>query len=96
MRLAKMMGRQWDEAAHDALDRMRRAHQRGSGCYLTAEMIQSLGLTVLGELWSDERPTTPNTANRPLPVARRARQRGDDKLSSDPRRRRTKLLVPDC
>jgi hypothetical protein len=85
MRLAKMVGKQWDEVAHDALDRMRRAHQRGLGCYLTAEMIQSLALTHLAELWGDERPTTPNTVNRPLPVARRTRQRGADKLSSDPR-----------
>ena len=51
-----MLAKQWDEAAQDALDRMRRAHQRGSGCYLTAEMIQSLALTSIGEVWSDERP----------------------------------------
>ena len=79
-----MVGKQWDEAAHHALYMMRGAHQRGSGCYLTAEMIQSLALTHLGELL----PTTPNTANRPLQVARRARQRGANKLSGDARRRR--------
>src|SRR5437868_13943015 len=88
-----MVAKQWDEAAQDALDRMRRAHRRGSGCYLTAEMIQSLALTSIGEVWSDERPARPTTVSRPLPVARRARQRGADKLSSDPRRRRAKLLL---
>jgi hypothetical protein len=91
-----MVDEQWDEPAQDALDRMRRAHQRGSGCYLTAEMIQSLALTFIGELWSDERPKPPNTGKHPLPVTRRARQRGADKLSSDPRRRRAKLRLPDC
>ena len=91
-----MVAKQWDEAAQDALDRMRRAHRRGSGCYLTAEMIQSLALTSIGEVWSDERPARPTTVIRPLPVARRARQRGADKLSSDPRRRRAKLRLPDC
>jgi hypothetical protein len=51
--------KQWDEAAQDALDRMHRAHGRGTGCHLTAEMIQSLALTAIGEIWSDERPTAP-------------------------------------
>jgi hypothetical protein len=91
-----MVAKQWDEAAQDALDRLHRAHQRGSGCYLTAEMVQSLAVTFLGQVWSDERPKSPNRDERPLPVARRARQRGADKLSSDPRRRREKLSLPDC
>jgi hypothetical protein len=51
--------KQWDEAAQDALDRMHRAHGRGTGCHLTAEMIQSLALTAIGEIWSGERPTAP-------------------------------------
>jgi hypothetical protein len=38
---------------------MHRAHGRGTGCHLTAEMIQSLALTAIGEVWSDERPTAP-------------------------------------
>ena len=95
--MVNTVGKEWDEAAQDALDRMRRAHQRGSGCYLTAEMIQSLALTSIGELWGDERPSTRNAVNRPLQVARRARQRGADKLSGDPRRRRrAKLGAPNC
>lgn len=44
--------------AHDALDRMRRAHQRGTGCHLTAEMIAALGVTFLGQAWSEDRPST--------------------------------------
>jgi hypothetical protein len=43
-------------AAHDALNRMRRAHERGTGCHLTAEMVASLGLSFLGETWSDDDP----------------------------------------
>lgn len=39
--------------AHAALDRMRRAHKRGTGCHLTAEMIDELSLTVVGSLWDD-------------------------------------------
>lgn len=42
------------EQAHAALDRMRRAHARGTGCHLTAEMIRDLGLTFLGETWGEE------------------------------------------
>jgi hypothetical protein len=51
--------KQSDEAAQDALDRTHRAHGRGTGCCLTAEMIQSLALTAIGEIWSGERPTAP-------------------------------------
>ena len=43
---------------HDALDRMRRAHERGTGCHLTAEMIGALGCTFLAQTWSEERPAT--------------------------------------
>ena len=51
--------KQSDEAARDALTRMHRANRRGTGCHLTADMLQSLALTVIGEMWSDERPTAP-------------------------------------
>lgn len=44
--------------AHDALNRMRRACERGTGCHLTAEMIQSLGLTMVAEMWGEEDPRT--------------------------------------
>lgn len=39
--------------AHDALDRMRRACKRGTGCHLTADMISALEVTVVGSLWND-------------------------------------------
>lgn len=45
-------------AAHDALNRMKRAYERGTGCHLTAKMVASLGLSFLGETWSDEDPRT--------------------------------------
>jgi hypothetical protein len=44
------------DKAQDALDRMRRAHQRGTGCHLTAEMIQELSVTVVGAMWGQPRP----------------------------------------
>ena len=44
------------DPAQDALNRMRRANQRGSGCRLTAEMIASLSLTLIGKMWSDDDP----------------------------------------
>lgn len=46
----------WDDVAQDALNRMRRAHNRGTGCHLTAEMIANLSITVIGEIWSQEDP----------------------------------------
>lgn len=42
--------------AHDALNRMKRASDRGTGCYLTAEMIERLSVTFMGELWSSPDP----------------------------------------
>ena len=42
--------------AHDALNRMKRAHQRGTGCHLTAEMIHSLSVTVIGSMWAEDDP----------------------------------------
>lgn len=46
----------WNAPAHEALDRMRRASRRGTGCHLTAEMIRSLGLTSIGQIWTEENP----------------------------------------
>lgn len=42
--------------AQQALDRMKRAYERGTGCLLTREMIQELNLTVIGEMWAQENP----------------------------------------
>lgn len=36
-----------------ALLRMKRAHERGTGCHLTAEMLQALSVTLVGEWWSE-------------------------------------------
>lgn len=45
--------------AHDALNRMRRAYNRGTGCHLTAEMIEALGRTFLAERWEEADPRQP-------------------------------------
>ena len=36
-----------------ALRRMRRASERGTGCHLTAEMIDALSSSTLAEWWSN-------------------------------------------
>lgn len=41
------------EVAKQALTRMRRAHDRGTGCRLTADEIVCLGTTIVGQLWSE-------------------------------------------
>ena len=51
------------DAAQDALNRMSRAHKRQTGCTLTAEMIEALGRTFMGELWGDTDPRTTETRN---------------------------------
>lgn len=43
-------------AAHDALNRMRRAADRGTGCRLTAEMVQSLIITIIGQMAFEDDP----------------------------------------
>lgn len=45
--------------ANDAFDRMKRAHERGTGCHLTAEMIEALSISFLGEVWDEERTPEP-------------------------------------
>ena len=45
--------------AHDALNRMRRAAERGTGCHLTAEMVQALSVTVIGSMWVEPDPRNP-------------------------------------
>lgn len=44
------------DEANDALSRMKRAYQRGTGCRLTPEMIQSLGVSLIGQIWNDDDP----------------------------------------
>jgi hypothetical protein len=54
--------------AHDALNRIQRAHERGTGCYLTAEMVEALSLTYLGEIWSEPDPRKVSKAFELQPV----------------------------
>lgn len=42
--------------AHEALERLRRASDRGTGCHLTADMIASLELTIVGQMWREHDP----------------------------------------
>ncbi|MBY3162079.1 hypothetical protein HFO65_15705 [Rhizobium laguerreae] len=44
------------DLAHKALDRMKRASDRGTGCHLTAEMIAALSVTFLGQTWDEPAP----------------------------------------
>jgi hypothetical protein len=43
-------------AAQDALNRMRRAHNRGTGCRLTADMIHALSCSMIGQMWEETDP----------------------------------------
>ncbi len=45
----------FQSAVDDALDRMKRAHGRRTGCRLTADMIEALSVTAFGQLWNAER-----------------------------------------
>lgn len=45
------------DGAQQALTRMRKAYDKGKGCFLTAAMIQSLNLTVFAETWAEADPT---------------------------------------
>jgi hypothetical protein len=44
------------DGAQNAVNKMRRAHKRGTGCHLTAEEIFSLSLTHIGEAWEEDDP----------------------------------------
>jgi hypothetical protein len=41
-------------AAQDALNRMRRASERGTGCHLTADMIAALTCSIVGQMWGED------------------------------------------
>lgn len=47
------------DGAQNALNRMKRAYERGTGCHLTKEMIASLGVTRVAEWWEQEDPRLP-------------------------------------
>lgn len=44
-RIARLQG--------EALSRMRRASERGTGCHLTADMIGALSVSILAEWWGN-------------------------------------------
>ena len=44
------------DKAHDALNRMKRAYDRETGCRLTAEEIDALAVTIIGDIWSQSDP----------------------------------------
>lgn len=52
----------WSDGVHDALNRMKRACDRGTGCHLTAGMVSSLALSVVGSLWNEEDPRKKSTS----------------------------------
>lgn len=41
---------------NDALNRLRRAHHRGTGCHLTRDMIIALSCSFIGEVWASDDP----------------------------------------
>lgn len=55
------------DGAHDALNKMQRAHRRGTGTHLTREEVQSLALTIIGDLWGQPDPRKPSNAEGKLP-----------------------------
>ncbi len=49
------------DGAQQALDRMKRAYERGTGCRLTADMIGSLAVSMIGQMWSEKAPNHPTS-----------------------------------
>lgn len=56
---------EYADGIHDALNRMKRAHDRGTGCHLTAEMVRSLGVSGLAQTWSEPDPREQRKEPRP-------------------------------
>lgn len=44
------------DTMQDVLNKMKRAHDRGTGCRLTAEDIHALSVTMIGQWWSQDDP----------------------------------------
>lgn len=40
----------------DAINRMRRAYERGTGCHLTADMISAMETSIFGSIWWEDDP----------------------------------------
>jgi hypothetical protein len=45
-----------DGWAQDALNKLRQAEKRGTGCHLSADEVFAMSLTRFGELWADADP----------------------------------------
>jgi hypothetical protein len=44
------------DTMQDVLNKMARAHKRGTGCRLTADDIHALSVTMIGQWWSQPDP----------------------------------------
>jgi hypothetical protein len=44
------------DGAQDAISKLCRAEKRGTGCRLTAQEVQSLALTSIGQMWNEPDP----------------------------------------
>lgn len=61
--------------AQQALNKLRRAHSRGTGTRLTREEVRSLSLTLIGEMWEQDDPRINGERNEPvLPSERQAHE----------------------
>lgn len=49
----------WGAGTQNALNKMRRAHERGTGCHLTADEIRSMSVSLIGQIWSEDDPRHP-------------------------------------
>lgn len=63
---------------HDALNRMRRASERGTGCRLTAEMIASLAISTIGQMWGEKDPRHEDENPRPRRAADLGKEVADE------------------
>jgi hypothetical protein len=51
---------------HDAMNRLRRAENRGTGCHLTADMVAGLGMKY-SEVWQEDDPRNESNSNNEPP-----------------------------
>jgi hypothetical protein len=54
------------DVVQDVLNKMARAHKRGTGCRLTADEIHALSVTMIGQWWGqpDERAASQEAAEQ--------------------------------
>lgn len=63
--------------AHDAFNRLQRAAKCRTGCYLTAEMVGSLSLTIIGQLWNDYEDAVAFVMMNSVKIAKLLKERAD-------------------